>query len=200
MKYSSPIAHGAGHRQRRCAPLERMPLWLLVALALVAVLACSPADLQAITESSGGSSGADTTGSGGAPPSGGASHGGGGAAPSGGTRSSGGAPNASGGSGGAACPATSLRPGDTVETLRIGGKTRSFVLHVPSTYDGSRRVPLVVDFHGMGSSGSSELANSAFTALTDPESVIWAFPDGLKGPLGTAWNLGPCCVADVDDL
>ena len=27
-----------------------------------------------------------------------------------------------------------------------------------------------------------------------------AFPDGTQGPLGNNWNLGPCCVADVDDL
>ena len=27
-----------------------------------------------------------------------------------------------------------------------------------------------------------------------------AFPDGLKGPAGTAWNVGPCCVADIDDV
>jgi polyhydroxybutyrate depolymerase len=27
-----------------------------------------------------------------------------------------------------------------------------------------------------------------------------AFPDGSKGPAGTAWNVGPCCVANVDDV
>jgi polyhydroxybutyrate depolymerase len=27
-----------------------------------------------------------------------------------------------------------------------------------------------------------------------------AFPDGLVGPAGTAWNVGPCCVAGVDDV
>lgn len=27
-----------------------------------------------------------------------------------------------------------------------------------------------------------------------------AFPDGARGPAGTAWNVGPCCVADVDDV
>ena len=27
-----------------------------------------------------------------------------------------------------------------------------------------------------------------------------AFPDGEEGPAGTGWNLGPCCVANVDDL
>ncbi len=74
------------------------------------------------------------------------------------------------------------------------------MLHVPSTYDGMTRVPLVVDFHGIGSSGWGELADSPYPGVTDPEGVIVAFPDGLSGPVGTAWNLGPCCVEEADDL
>jgi len=27
-----------------------------------------------------------------------------------------------------------------------------------------------------------------------------AFPTGLAGPSGNAWNVGPCCVAGVDDV
>jgi polyhydroxybutyrate depolymerase len=27
-----------------------------------------------------------------------------------------------------------------------------------------------------------------------------AFPNGLDGPSGNAWNVGPCCVEDVDDV
>ena len=27
-----------------------------------------------------------------------------------------------------------------------------------------------------------------------------AFPSGLTGPSGAAWNVGPCCVANVDDV
>jgi len=98
------------------------------------------------------------------------------------------------------CSALALKAGDTSQTLRVGSVNRSFVLHVPTTYDGSKPVPLVVDFHGLGGSGMSELQNSPYPAVTDPEGVVMAFPDGLKGPLGTAWNVGPCCVADVDDL
>lgn len=98
------------------------------------------------------------------------------------------------------CSAPALPPGDTTETLQIGAVTRHFVLHVPSTYDRAQLAPLIVDFHGMGESGSSELARSPYLPVTDAEGVIMAFPDGLRGPLGTAWNLGPCCVNDVDDL
>lgn len=78
--------------------------------------------------------------------------------------------------------------------------TRSYVLHVPPRYDGASPVPLVVDFHGIGSSGAEELSSSPYRARLDPEGVVMAFPDGLRGPAGNAWNVGPCCVANVDDV
>jgi polyhydroxybutyrate depolymerase len=73
-------------------------------------------------------------------------------------------------------------------------------LHVPAKYDGSKRVPLILDFHAMGGSGSGESKNSPYPLQTDPEGAIMAFPNGLLGPLGAAWNVGPCCVANTDDV
>jgi polyhydroxybutyrate depolymerase len=58
----------------------------------------------------------------------------------------------------------------------------------------------VVDFHGAGESGASERESSPYPERLDPEGVIMAFPDGLRGPAGAAWNVGPCCVEDVDDV
>jgi len=99
-----------------------------------------------------------------------------------------------------ACSSPALQPGDTSRTVQVGSVSRSYVLHVPAAYDGKRPVPLVVDFHGIGASGASERASSPYPAQLDAEGVIMAFPDGLKGPAGTGWNVGPCCVADVDDV
>jgi polyhydroxybutyrate depolymerase len=109
---------------------------------------------------------------------------------------------ADGGSGNepGACPSPPLPAGDRDETVLVDGITRSYVLHVPSAYNGMKPVPLVVDFHGIGESGASERASSPYPAALDPEGVVMAFPDGLKGPAGTAWNVGPCCIADVDDV
>ena len=41
---------------------------------------------------------------------------------------------------------------------------------------------------------------SPYPAQTDAEGVIMAFPSGKPGPSGGAWNVGPCCVAGVDDV
>jgi polyhydroxybutyrate depolymerase len=98
------------------------------------------------------------------------------------------------------CPSPALTPGDTSQTIRVGSLNRSYVLHIPPTYDGNNPVPLVVDFHLVGDSGSTELSSSPYPAKTDLEGVVMAFPDGMKGPAGTGWNIGPCCVANVDDV
>jgi len=99
------------------------------------------------------------------------------------------------------CPSVPLTPGtNTTRMITVDGTSRSYILHVPSTYDGSRAAPLVVDFHALGSSAALERSTSPYPAQTDPEGVVTAFPSGLTGPKGTAWNIGPCCVANVDDV
>ena len=97
------------------------------------------------------------------------------------------------------CPSPALQPGDVTSTIQVG-VSRSYVLHVPSTYDGSKPVPLVVDFHGLATSGMQERRDSTFPAVTDPEGVVMVFPSGVAGPSGPAWDVGPCCVAGVDDV
>jgi len=103
------------------------------------------------------------------------------------------------------CPTPALPAGNTTVTLTVGSLSRSYVLHVPPAYGGSEPVPLVLDLHGIGGSGEGERSSSPYPAALDPEGVIMAFPDGLRGPAGTAWNMGPCCVeavggVPVDDL
>jgi polyhydroxybutyrate depolymerase len=166
---------------------------------LVAHLGCSRADLYPITEQapaagSPGSAGRGGSDAGGA---GGASAGGSGS--SGDTSVGGGGTGAAGGSTGT-CPTAVAPPGDTTRSVSVDGTMRSYVLHVPSTYDGKNPVPLVVDFHGVGDSGLDEAASSPYPARLDPEGVVMAFPNGLRGPAGTAWNVGPCCVEAVDDV
>jgi polyhydroxybutyrate depolymerase len=93
-----------------------------------------------------------------------------------------------------------LKAGDTTQSVQVGSTNRSYVLHVPSQYTGNTAVPLVLDFHGLSGSGSGERSSSPYPAQTDKEGVIMAFPSGMSGPSGNAWNVGPCCVANVDDV
>jgi polyhydroxybutyrate depolymerase len=140
------------------------------------------------TSNTAGTSSTNTAGSGG-------SNGG-----SGNTAGSANGGSSNGGGPSATCPATVLAAGNTDKTLKIGSATRNYVLHVPSGYDGKKAVPLVIDFHGLGGSGPNERTSSPYPAQTDPDGVIMAFPTGLSGPSGSAWNVGPCCVKDTDDV
>jgi polyhydroxybutyrate depolymerase len=105
-----------------------------------------------------------------------------------------------GGGTSATCPASVLKSGDPTRSITVGTLKRTYILHIPSTYDGKKPVPLVVDFHPLGGSGTLESGSSPYKAVTDPEGVITAYPDGMSGPSRGAWNVGPCCVADVDDV
>lgn len=97
-----------------------------------------------------------------------------------------------------ACPSSVLAPGDYNKKIIIDGKERTYILHVPNAYKGDAPVPLVVDFHPIGGSASGESSSSPYKAKTDPEGVISVYPDGLKGPMNQAWDVGPCC-SEADD-
>jgi polyhydroxybutyrate depolymerase len=44
-----------------------------------------------------------------------------------------------------------LGPGDHTRELTVGGLKRSYLVHVPRSYDGSKPYPVVLAFHGGGS-------------------------------------------------
>ena len=99
-----------------------------------------------------------------------------------------------------ACEGLPAAPGDSERTIRVGNVDRSYILHVPSAYTGEAPAPLIIDYHAVQGTGETQLATSPYPAVTDSEGVIMAFPNGLSGPAGTAWNVEACCVDDVDDL
>lgn len=100
----------------------------------------------------------------------------------------------------AACaPARPHAPGDTTDTIQSGGTTRSYILHVPSSYDGTRAVPLVFDFHGAGSNKEQQAFYSTLSPKADAEGFIIITPDGAGTP--RHWNyLGSKTGADDTGL
>jgi polyhydroxybutyrate depolymerase len=117
------------------------------------------------------------------------------------------APEGEGSGGGAEeisppCSATTtLQAGNTTQTIDVGGVERSFILHVPPSYDGSTRVPLVFDFHGLGGNANNQLNRTGWDDIADEEGFIAVYPQGLPRAQdgNPAWNGGGCCTNGVGD-
>ena len=148
----------------------------------------------------GGRGGAAGTSNGGRGGAGGRGGNGGGSAGTGGATGRGGSGGGSAGTGGGgqSCAGSTLTAGNSNKTISVGGVNRTYIVHVPTSYTGTKPVPLVIDFHALGGSGSQEQSLSGYQAIADREGFPILFPDGIDN----AWNIGPCCTNSrtVDDL
>jgi len=70
-----------------------------------------------------------------------------------------------------------------MKTLSFNGETRSYWIYVPSIYNGSEPVPLVVMLHGAGGNGRSADEMSGWSTVAESEGFITVFPDG------GVWNI-----------
>jgi polyhydroxybutyrate depolymerase len=75
------------------------------------------------------------------------------------------------------------------ETIVSGGLERSYLLYVPTSYEPNRPMPLVFNFHGLGSSGIAQFGYTEMAALAEKFKFILVAPNGL----GNSWNGGFCC-------
>jgi polyhydroxybutyrate depolymerase len=107
----------------------------------------------------------------------------------GGAKSDAAAAGGTGGSEAGTCPAGATKPTDGSKSVTVGTTKRTYYLHVPAKYDGSKPAPLVVDYHGKGGNGSGEAGSNPYKSVIDAEGVLSAYPDGVNGD----WNIGPCC-------
>src|SRR4051794_26646449 len=100
-------------------------------------------------------------------------------------------------------------PGDHVVQITVGTVNRTFILHVPTRYDGSAAVPLVLMLHGHGGTAKG-IFKVGWSEEADTETFVVAYPQGSlqdptkpqgKGNL-PAWNDGSNRkgLPPVDDL
>jgi len=84
-------------------------------------------------------------------------------------------------------PAKPHAAGDSTAVLTTAAGGRSYVLHVPPSYDGQSRLPLVLLFHGFGGTGRSMLDYSGFGAVADRHHYVVVAPEGQGTP--QFWNI-----------
>jgi len=92
---------------------------------------------------------------------------------------------------------------DMQHKLQVGGRERSYAVHVPPGATDSRPMPLVIVLHGGGGSGAGAATQTGFSREADRSGFVVAYPDGTDQPrpflsaLGKpgllTWNAGGCC-------
>lgn len=92
-------------------------------------------------------------------------------------------------------------PGITTVTFEFEGNERIYEQVVPASYDDSAPVPVVLNWHGLGSSGVAQVGFSDYAALAEAEGFIVIAPTGLPSPDGrNSWELASDQDPDRDDL
>jgi polyhydroxybutyrate depolymerase len=99
-----------------------------------------------------------------------------------------------------------LAPGDYEFTLTHQNLRRSYLLHVPPGAAAGRRLPVMLSFHGGGSTAEVMRAYTRMDAAADRDGYIAVYPNGSSGFQGRflTWNAGNCCgpaaALQVDDV
>jgi polyhydroxybutyrate depolymerase len=113
-----------------------------------------------------------------------------------------GSAQAGGGAGGATisppdqtpCGPNTLKAGNSTVTIQYANGNRDYMIHVPASYTGTTRVPLLVDMHGSGQNAANQLGSSGWSGKADKTGFIVVYPNALNA----RWNAGTCCSPSVE--
>jgi len=100
-------------------------------------------------------------------------------------------------------PALPHATGDSNGSISSGGLDRTYILHVPTGYDGSTRVPLVLAFHGFTLNADFMSAYAKLPQAADADEFIAVIPNGTGQPQywnSSATSDGPDDLGFVRDL
>jgi polyhydroxybutyrate depolymerase len=70
------------------------------------------------------------------------------------------------------------------------GVQYNYIVHVPPSYDGTQRTPLVLNWPGLTESASQQETFSAMDPVSDSEGFILVYPNSPD----KSWNAGTCCA------
>lgn len=79
-----------------------------------------------------------------------------------------------------------LPAGTSIRTLEHAGEQRSYLLHVPPTYDGTTRMPVVFLFHGFGGTPEKVMETTGMASLADQRGFVVVAP--LARGAVTQWD------------
>ena len=96
-----------------------------------------------------------------------------------------------------------IPPGDHVRELVVGGRERTYRIHLPTT--GQRPWPVVLGFHGGASHGRAFESSSGLSEKADLAGFVAVYPNGTgEHERLLYWNAGNCCGhaynQEIDDV
>ncbi len=91
-------------------------------------------------------------------------------------------------------PEPTPKPGDTKFSMTWNGKERTYHVHAPANYDGSKSLPVVVVMHFYPGTGPEVAVTSAMSAKADKENFLVVYPDGFAAGM----NALVCCGSEDD--
>ncbi len=87
------------------------------------------------------------------------------------------------------CGPNTLKAG-TFDMTFDGVTYSNNIVHLPPGYDGSKRTPLVLNWHGLSSNASQQEAFSAMDTVADTNGFVLVYPNSPD----MSWNAGTCCA------
>lgn len=81
-----------------------------------------------------------------------------------------------------------LGPGDYTRSLPVGGQTRSYLVHVPPTYDPLRPTPVVLAFHGASMDGPLMAVFCGLNPTADQHGFVVVYPNGTRRGYFRFWD------------
>ena len=80
--------------------------------------------------------------------------------------------------------------GTFLRAIEVDGETREFIIHVPSSYDTLKSVPLMLNFHGWTMTAEEQMEVSDMRSLANSKQFILVYPQGTRFQFLTHWNVG----------
>jgi polyhydroxybutyrate depolymerase len=92
------------------------------------------------------------------------------------------------------------QPGDNNGTILYDGRRRTYLFHLPPSYDGTKATPLVFVFHGGGGTGQEAAEMTGFSQLSDQKGFLVVYPDGVDQHWSDGRGTSPPDQQGVDDV
>ena len=93
--------------------------------------------------------------------------------------------------------------GTLLRRIEVEGETREYLIHIPNSYDTTKSVPIMLNFHGFGGSASDYMQEADMRSLAEADTFILIYPQGSYLNGFSHWNacpIGGDNKSDADDF